>query len=192
DVDSVDHRGFARTVTRAKETWHFSRVQGTNTLVRRRYLPFAGKEVIDSEKYAGGRLLAEKTVRLPESLSLPGFEVCNLLLEMLAAGPVIEKQEGGSFQVAAHRPAGGTLRAWFAAGAVVPRRVERRQDDALISVITRTASGADDHALPSHDTLIFYEGGRIATTVSRSYSNAEEASGSSSPTNTIRSIQFGP
>jgi hypothetical protein len=192
DIDSVDRHGANPVLTRAKETWHFSRVKGTNTIVRKRYLPFAGKEIIESEKYAGGRLLAEKTVPLPESLSLPGFEICNLLQEMVAAGPVIEKVEAGSVLFVATLPSGTRLRALFPARAVMPQRVERWQGQALVSAITRSTTGTDDRVLPAHDTLISYEGGRLATTVSRSYANAEEASAKSSQTNLIQVNQSKP
>lgn len=175
DVNSVDRQQGQPVVTRAKETWHFSRADGTDRLIRTRYLPFPGKEVFESEGFAGGRMVAQKAAPLPADFSLPGFEACNLLAEMLAAGPVAESREPGTVIVSTVSPSGGTLKAWFAAKAVLPRRIERRQGEMLISTFTRAAAGKHDHVLPLQDALYSYDRGQLTATVSRSFSNVQES-----------------
>ena len=175
DVDTIDRQAAPAQTTRAKESWKFSRVGSTNTFIRARFTPVAGRERIESTSYSGGRLLAGvASAAMPPDASLPGFEALNLLSELLAAGPVIESREAGSLIISAKLASGQTLRAWFPERGAAPTRIERYQDGALALVLTRTDAAPAGNVLPLHDALHLYQSGRVTTSVLRSYSNVTE------------------
>ena len=175
DVDTIDRQSAQPQSTRAKEAWKFSRVGGTNLFTRTRFTPVPGLEMIEATNYAGGRLVVgPSSVPLPEDASLPGFETLNLLADLLAAGPVVERKEAGSLVVSAKTRAGLVLKAWFPEGRTMPSRIEKHRDGNLVFALTRTDAGSGTSILPLRDSLHFYENGRITTTVLRSFAHVDE------------------
>ena len=175
DVDTIDRQSAQPQSTRAKEAWKFSRAGGTNLFTRTRFTPVSGLEMIESTNYAGGRfVVGPSSVPLPADASLPGFETLNLLADVLAAGPVIERKEAGSLLISATTRAGLVLKAWFPEGRTTPSRIEKHRDGNLVFALSRTDAGNGPSILPLRDALHFYENGRITTTVLRSFAQVEE------------------
>jgi hypothetical protein len=183
-VDRLDPRAIA---VRAKEAWSFWNETGTNYLVRRRFTPQSGLETIISTNHAGGRLaIGSMSVVVPDNVSLPGFELLPLLREMSGAQPVVTSRTAGRQEVLA--AAGITeLRAWFDSDQVLPSRIEKRIESKLRLVLTRVEA-VPASVLPARSALHFYENGRVATTVLRSFTANTSSLPMSSSSNSVKSF----
>jgi hypothetical protein len=183
DIVTVDNRRTNLAPTLAKETWHFAGGGQTNVFTRTRYLPLPGKERLESTNYSGGNLIASKSAPLPDTLSLPGFELYNLLAKMSAGPTAAGSPNGTAIKVTVTLSPEETQIAWFAPQTILPYRVEKRRGGDLLMVYTRTPDASVGQILPLRDVIQIYENGRIAVTVTRSFSNANEALAPFSGTN---------
>jgi hypothetical protein len=174
DINSVDHLTSEASPTLTKEGWRFTRNGSTNTFTRIRYLPFAGREIIEGTNYSGGKLLVGKSASLPGTISLPGFEVYNLLAAMRCAALTTESRDGDSTVFTATLSPTETQKAWFSPTAVLPIRIEKRREGQLVMVYTRAAASDSRRILPSHDTCQLYENGRLTATMRRSFFSVQE------------------